>query len=113
MSKWGPSPFENEEEGYIPPSPEPRSGKGFSHSKTVWSGVLVSSLSILSYVQGLDLVANYPAAISIIGVLIGIGMIALRFLTNEPIRTPSVILRPKQVPNMPDSNSDNKGIWNR
>jgi len=118
-SKWGPSPFEDESDDESSqtsyrPHYEPIDSKRASRSKTVWSGIAVSSLSVLSYLQGLDIIQNYPAVIAGIGVTIGIGMIVLRYLTNQPVQAPSVIIRPKQMPNSQNKpNANSGGLWGR
>jgi len=59
-------------------------------SKSFWSGVVVTLMSILSYFQ--DLIANNPGKAAAIGTGIGVLMIVLRFLTDQPV-TPNVTIK--------------------
>lgn len=56
-------------------------------SKSVWLGILTCISSVLSFAQGHELVANNPAAVSVIGFVVGCLIIICRYLTSDTIRT--------------------------
>jgi len=59
--------------------------KSFWTSKTIWFGVGTFALSVLSWLAGQDYITNNPAAVSVIGAIVGIITIALRTVTNKPL----------------------------
>jgi hypothetical protein len=54
-------------------------------SKTIWLGTLMCLTSILTLLQGHDLIIKYPTAVSVIGLISGILVIIMRYLTDSPM----------------------------
>lgn len=52
------------------------------HSKTIWFAILVFALSALNYIEGF---VTDPEALSILGSITGVMILALRFLTRQEI----------------------------
>lgn len=59
--------------------------KGFFSSKLNILGLVTFLVSLFSFLQGNEFVQQYPKAVSIIGTALGVLIIVLRLLTNEPV----------------------------
>lgn len=57
--------------------------KRWFQSKTVWLGILTLILSILTFIQGEEWISQYPQVVAIIGTVIGVLTIILRFFTHK------------------------------
>ena len=55
-------------------------------SKTVWLNLLVIGAGVASYIAGHELVADNTALVSILGVVVGVMNVALRFVTDKPVK---------------------------
>lgn len=64
----------------------PMEPKSVLSSKTVWVSILTLAAGVATYLGGQDLVAQYPAVVSILAVVSGAIGVVLRFLTNQPIK---------------------------
>jgi hypothetical protein len=60
--------------------------KKFYESKTVWLGILMLTASILSFLQGEELIKEYPILVSVLGTVAGILTIVIRYFTEAPMR---------------------------
>ena len=60
-------------------------GKNPITSKTFWSGLIITLISVFGVLEGSEFIAQYPQVVAGIGVAIGVLTIALRFLTGEPL----------------------------
>jgi len=54
-------------------------------SKTFWSGILVSTLGFLSFMQAVPFIANSQALSSLLLVAVGLLMVILRQITRDPV----------------------------
>jgi len=61
-------------------------GKSALKSKTLWVGIMTLVASTLGFLQGQDLIAQYPQVVAVMGASIGAIGIVLRFFTSEPIK---------------------------
>ena len=59
--------------------------KSAAASKTIWANAAVIVVSVLAFLQGHELIAENPVAVSVLGVAVGIGNVILRFVTDKPI----------------------------
>lgn len=82
--------------GYHSPYRKPLTG-----SKTVWSGIAVMLMSVLSYFQGLDMIQAVPWLVCLCGAGIGLLMIILRFVTGAPVEPPNVVIKKMVRPGAP------------
>ena len=55
-------------------------------SKTIWANIAVIVVSVLAGLQNQELIANNAVAVAVLGVLIGVGNVLLRFVTNKPVK---------------------------
>ena len=55
-------------------------------SKTIWLNALIIASGIATYLQGHELIVEYPAAVSILAVVAGGIGVVLRFLTSKSIK---------------------------
>ena len=55
-------------------------------SKTIWLNALIIASGVATYLQGHELIVEYPAVVSILAVVAGGIGVALRFLTSKPIK---------------------------
>ena len=55
-------------------------------SRTIWLNALIIASGVATYLQGHELIVEYPAVVSILAVVAGGIGVALRFLTNKPIK---------------------------
>jgi hypothetical protein len=62
--------------------------KNFSASQINWVGLITAGISILGYIQADNYIAQYPRAVAVIGGVIGILTITLRFVDKQPVRLP-------------------------
>ncbi len=60
--------------------------KSVLKSKTVWVNLLVIAAGVASYVAGHELVADNTALVSVLGVVVGVVNVALRFVTTDPVK---------------------------
>ena len=60
--------------------------KSVLKSKTVWLNLLVIGAGVASYIAGHELVADNTALVSILGVLVGVMNVALRFVTKTEVK---------------------------
>jgi hypothetical protein len=93
--KWEPSPWaaERQSVSVLTSNTDDDPSKPVIRSKTFWYGIGIMMISMLGYFQEMAPVQSYPGAVSILGVLIGAGTIGLRFLTNQPIQPPTVVIK--------------------
>lgn len=54
-------------------------------SKTLWVNMLVLVAGVLGYMQGHDVIAEYPQIVAVMAAAVGALNIALRFVTSKPI----------------------------
>lgn len=59
--------------------------KRWFQSKVVWLGILTFIISLLSFLQGEELIKQYPEVISILGIIIGVLTIIVRYMTDQPM----------------------------
>ncbi len=59
--------------------------KFIADSKTVWFGFITCMVAVGSFIQDHEFVKEYPAVVSSIGVIVGILIIVLRFLSTEAV----------------------------
>jgi len=55
-------------------------------SKTVWVNLLVIGAGVASYIAGHELVADNAALVSVLGVVVGVVNVALRFMTDKAVK---------------------------
>jgi len=80
-------PLEPEQELPVPLPPAPKEPvKSPWKSKTFWTGILVSTLGFLGFVQAVPAVAENPILSNLLLMLVGIVMIALRQTTNQAMQ---------------------------
>lgn len=60
--------------------------KSALQSKTIWVNLLVLGAGIIGYVQGHEVIQDYPQAMAIMAAAVGALNLVLRFVTNKPIR---------------------------
>jgi hypothetical protein len=60
--------------------------KKWYQSKAVWLGIFVLILSILSFLQGEAWIQEYPTAVTVIGTVVGVLTIVIRFLTGTTMK---------------------------
>ena len=65
---------------------KPMEKKSILKSKTFWFNALTVATGIATYLAGSEVIAQYPAAVSVIAVVVGGLNVALRFVTNKPVR---------------------------
>lgn len=59
--------------------------KRWFESKAVWLGILTTTISILTFLQGEEWIQTYPMIIAGAGTAIGILQIFIRYITNTPM----------------------------
>jgi len=110
------------------PEKDPRAAKSPLKSKTFWTAILVSTIGFLGFIQAVPAVADNAMLSNLLLMAVGIVMLALRQVTNQPVNPvfniphmgggrrplPSPLPpypQPRPQPNqMPDDNSG--GSWN-
>ena len=60
--------------------------KSVLKSKTVWTNVLVVAAGVATFLAGHEVIAAYPAVVSILTVVVGGLNVALRFITSQPVK---------------------------
>jgi len=60
--------------------------KAWYASKSIWLGLLTFALSVLGFAQGQEFIQQWPAVVTVIGAIVGVLTILLRFVTAAPIR---------------------------
>lgn len=60
-------------------------GKSLLTSKTFWINFVQGAAALVALVQGSDLIAQYPEAVAILGLVAGGLNIVVRLITSEPI----------------------------
>ena len=65
---------------------KPMEPKSVLKSRTVWVNILTLAVGVATYLQGQELIVQYPAVVSILAVVAGGIGVALRFLTSKPIK---------------------------
>jgi len=60
--------------------------KKTAKSRTIWLNSLIIASGVATYLQGHELIVEYPAVVSILAVVVGSIGVALRFLTTKPIK---------------------------
>ena len=58
-------------------------------SKTNWFGILTFLISVVGFIAGTDFIKQYPEVVSIIGAVVGILTVILRYLTTGPVSPPT------------------------
>ena len=64
---------------------ETKMGKSAIGSRLNWVGILTMIVSIGTYFNGSELIANNPALVSAAGAVVGLATVLLRLVTKEPI----------------------------
>jgi len=67
--------------------------KNPAKSKTVWAGACVIAMSGIGLLQGQQWVQDHPTVTCLLGSTVGLLMIGFRFLTNQPLQPPNIIVR--------------------
>jgi hypothetical protein len=60
--------------------------KSILKSKTFWANALVVVAGVATFLAGHEVIANYPAVVSILTVVVGGLNVALRFVTTQAIK---------------------------
>lgn len=60
--------------------------KEWYKSKAMWLGLITLIVSILTFVQGESWVRDYPIVVSVIGTIVGVLTIVIRYFTIEPLK---------------------------
>ena len=60
--------------------------KKWFESKSIWLGLLTLMISIFSFLTNEEWIREYPKAVAIIGTIIGILTIILRYLAQNPMK---------------------------
>ncbi len=55
-------------------------------SKTLWVNLLVLGAGVLGFIQGHEVIRDYPQIMAVMAAVVGGLNIALRFVTSKPIR---------------------------
>lgn len=55
-------------------------------SRTFWVGVLTILVSVLTLLKGDEFISSYPHVVALIGAILGVAIIALRFATDTAIK---------------------------
>ena len=76
--------------------PKPVDPKPARRSKTVWYGIGIIALSSLSYLQAQPVIASNPGWTCGLGVVMGIIVIALRFLSDRSIMPEVKVIQRKE-----------------
>lgn len=64
----------------------PMEKKSILKSKTFWVNALTVAVGVATYLGGSEVIAQYPVAVSVIAVVVGALNVALRFVTNKPVK---------------------------
>lgn len=62
--------------------------KPFLLSKTNWLGIITIAISTFTFLQDQPLISDNPQVVSIIGIVIGLLIIILRYFTEQPVNPP-------------------------
>ena len=60
--------------------------KKWFESKSIWFGLLTLTVSILSFLAGEEWIRDYPRVVAIMGTVVGVLTIILRFLAQRPMK---------------------------
>ena len=59
--------------------------KPWWQSRMVWVAVLTIVVSIIGVLQAEELIAQYPTVVAILGIVLGVANVILRFITTKAI----------------------------
>lgn len=65
---------------------KPMEKKSILKSRIFWVNALTVAAGIATYLSGSEVIAQYPVAVSVIGVVLGGLNVALRFVTNKAVK---------------------------